>query len=173
MAEIPSSLAPPAIPSFTSELRVAVVAGEPAPAPEPVLVEAPANLRGAAIAKMQADKIRKPTVENKPCWDRPTCREVQLGIPSPVPGGSVRESSAIAASEASAGASAEPVTEPSTEPSTKSSAESSAESSTEVPTETPTETSAETSVETPSEQPADAPPEAPVETSTEQPPQGR
>jgi hypothetical protein len=90
MAEMPNPDAPPAIPSFTSELRVAAVADdEPAPAPEPVLIEAPANLRGAAIAKLQADKVRKPIVDNKPCWDKPTCREVQLGIPSPVESESV------------------------------------------------------------------------------------
>ena len=99
MAEIPSSDAPPAIPSFTSELRVAALADDaPAPAPEPALIEAPANLRGAAIAKMQADTVRKPIVDNKPCWDKPTCREVQLGIPSPIEGGAVGETSAAVVS---------------------------------------------------------------------------
>jgi hypothetical protein len=145
MAEMPNSDAPPPTPSFTSELRIAAVADEPAPAPEPVLIEAPANLRGAAVAKMQADKVRKPTVDNKPCWDKPTCREVQLGIPSPVESESVAESSA----------------EPSVEPST------------DAPVETPMETSVETPEETTFPSPAEAPAVAPVETSAEQPPQGR
>jgi hypothetical protein len=158
MAEMPNPDAPPAIPSFTSELRVAAVADdEPAPAPEPVLIEAPANLRGAAIAKLQADKVRKPIVDNKPCWDKPTCREVQLGIPSPVESESVVESSSVAVSEGFAETSAEPSMEPSTE----------------APVETPMETSAETPEETPFPSPAEAPPEAPVETSAEQPPLGR
>ena len=153
MAEIPSSDAPPAIPSFTSELRVAAVADDaPAPAPEPALIEAPANLRGAAIAKMQADTVRKPIVDNKPCWDKPTCREVQLGIPSPIEGGAVGETSAAVVSEVSV--------------------ETSAEITAEAPVETQTEISEETLVDTAFPSPTEAPAEAPVETSADLPPEG-
>lgn len=157
MAEMPNPDAPPAIPSLTSELRDAAVADEPAPAPEPALIEAPANLRGAAIAKLQADKVRKPTVDNKPCWDKLTCREVQLGIPSPVSSESVGESSAVFVSETSVEPSAEPLTEPSTE----------------APVETPMETLVDTPQETSFPSPTEAPAEAHVESAAEQPPQGR
>lgn len=147
-----------------SEQAAAAVAEAPA------LIEAPQSLRGAAIAKLLADKDRKPNTENKPCWDSPTCKEVQLGIPSPLP----------SSVEPSSGAASAPTSEPSEDPQLapgsptdnpadapvdapgeapaepQSSSESSAESPTDAPAEVPTEAPADTPVDVPAEAPEDA-----------------
>lgn len=156
MAEMPSAAdAPAPAPSFASELRLAN-----APDQAGALIEAPANLRGAAIAKMMADTVRMPTPANTPCYDNPFCKEVQLGISSPVP-----------ATEAPA--TFEPTPEPSAEPTTETSAETPAaaptEGQTEVPVEAPVEQPAGALTAATSENSAEAPVETPAETSIEVP----
>lgn len=152
MAEMPP-VSEPAAPAPAVEFRLANAnAEEPAASPATeasTLVEAPANLRGAAIAKIQADNVRKPNTENVPCWDRIECKEVQLGIPSPAPSQSTAASS------------------------TAVTAEPSSIASTETPSDAPTETllrvPSETPIETPTEATAQAPTDAPAEETTEAP----
>ncbi|KAF3043035.1 hypothetical protein E8E11_004941 [Didymella keratinophila] len=105
--------------------------------------ETPQSLRSAAIAKLLADKIRKPKTENKPCWDDPNCKEVQLGIPSPLP--SLVETSS------------------------ESTAASTPESSPEAPRNLSEDAPTETSADTPPYLPAETPEEAPTGASTDVP----
>ncbi|KAF3044603.1 hypothetical protein E8E12_002353 [Didymella heteroderae] len=148
MAEMPTSDASaPASGSPTAsaptpdagELRIANVPAEQAAptdeASEPI--EAPPSLRGAAIAKLLADKDRKPKTENKPCWDDPSCKEVQLGIPSPLP----------SSVEASPGAAATPTAQSTPESSTELPADAPVETSSDLPAVTPTDTPTDTSGE--------------------------
>ncbi|KAJ8115271.1 hypothetical protein OPT61_g3042 [Boeremia exigua] len=136
MAEMPSSDAPASQPSLAVEFRLANVdAPSSSPAEAQPLIEAPANLRGAAIAKLMADKVRQPITDNVPCWDKDTCKEVQLGIPSPAPVDISAVSSTTYTAEASAATSADPVAvNPSSSP-----AEVSTEAPAEGPTDAPTE----------------------------------
>lgn len=138
MAEIPSveasvpianSPAASAPTPDAGELRIANVPSEQA------IPEAPQSLRGAAIAKLLANKDRKPKTENKPCWDNPSCREVQLGIPSP---------------------SFSSVETPS-EPTAASTAEVFPESQTDLPGDASTETSAIAPTDTPAANTEEAP----------------
>lgn len=113
MAEMPNAdTSTPTAPD-AGELRTAnTQSGESdtsAASAGPNLIEAPASLRGQAIAKVMADKVRKPNTANVECYDNPFCKEVQLG-PS--------QSSA-----------AEPLAEPSQDSSTETSAEPSDEPS--------------------------------------------
>jgi len=137
MAEMSDNDATAAAPAPATEFRLANANTEEAPASPATeassLVEAPANLRGAAIAKMQADKIRKPNTDNLPCWDKDTCKEVQLGIPSPAPSQSPAESSTV----------------PTAEPSSSVPADTSNEAPPQAPAEVPADAPAEESVETP------------------------
>lgn len=139
MAEMPSAdaAAPAPEPSAASvlapdagEFRVAnVPADQAAPTAEASeLIEAPQSLRGAAIAKLMADKVRKPNTANKPCWDSPSCKEVQLGIPSPLP--------------SSVEASSEPAAAPTAESSAQPSADVPADAPADTPAEVPSEPSA-------------------------------
>ncbi|KAJ4987834.1 hypothetical protein SVAN01_06714 [Stagonosporopsis vannaccii] len=130
MAEMPNTDAPapePAAPAPAAEFRLANANAEDSaasPATEASApVEAPANLRGAAIAKMQADKLRKPNTDNVPCWDSDLCKEVQLGIPSPV------------SSQSTTAPSAAPTLEPSSEPASSPPAGASTGTSTGTPAE--------------------------------------
>jgi hypothetical protein len=154
MAEMPSAdtaVPSPATASTPSpdagELRVAnVPAEQAAPASgASELIEAPQSLRGAAIAKLLADKDRKPKTANKPCWDNPSCREVQLGIPSPLP------SSVESSSELTAAPTLEPSPALSTDLPTDASTESSADAPTDIPAGTPEEAPTEAAVEIPAE----------------------
>lgn len=142
MAEMPSATAtastpdPPSAPSPASdagELRIANV-----PAAE--VEAAPQSFRAAAIAKLLADKNRKPKTENKPCWDRPDCREVQLGIPSPLPSSveTLSEPTTASTLELSQESPTESVDAP-TQTSADSLAESPAGTATDTPTGTPTD----------------------------------
>ena len=99
------------------DAAAAALAPEPASAPAASdasefriatdLIEAPASLRGAAIARIMADKIRAPNTPNVPCWDSEACREVQLGVPSPSPVESSVGPTAEATAELSADVSVE------------------------------------------------------------------
>lgn len=93
MAEMPNADAPATTPtpapdattSDANEPTAAQVQKDEPEATTPVIVsdpvEAPGGvgtLRGAAIAKIKADKDRKPKTANVPCYDDPFCKEVQL-----------------------------------------------------------------------------------------------
>lgn len=61
------------------------------------VVQAPSlggSMRGNAILQVMADKERTPNTPNVPCWDKPTCKEVQLGIPNPNASAAPEESAA-------------------------------------------------------------------------------
>jgi hypothetical protein len=144
MAEMPNvNAAVPASSSATvstptpdaGDLEIADVLAEQAvpttEASEPI--EAP-SLRGAAIAKLLADKDRKPMIANKPCWDHPSCKEVQLGIPSPLP------TLVGASSEPTAASTAGPSPDSPTGLSVDASTESSTNAPTDIPAGTPEET---------------------------------
>jgi hypothetical protein len=134
-ASAPQPSAAPAPASDAGELRLANVPAEDTTSitEDSELVEAPQSLRGAAIAKVLADKDRKPNTANVPCWDSPSCKEVQLGIPSPLP------SSVEASSEATAGPTAEPSPESSVDVSVDGAVATSADASTDAPAATPAE----------------------------------
>lgn len=86
MAEMPkadSSVPNSPAASPAVEFRLANANAEGAAVESSNLVEAPANMREAALAKVMANNNRKPKTDNVPCWDKPWCKEVQLGIPSP------------------------------------------------------------------------------------------
>ena len=104
MAEMPNSLGLPnsvaeAVAPDAGELRVDNTQADEPETESSDFVEAPQSLRGAAIAKMKGNPNRVAKTENVPCWDKPTCREVQLGIPSPVSSDSAIEATQKATPE--------------------------------------------------------------------------
>lgn len=98
MAEMPASSSP--TPSGASPAAIpdpASQAGELRVAQAQNVVEAPStggSMRGNAILKMEANTDRVPNTENVPCWDKPSCKEVQLGIPNPNASAAPAESAA-------------------------------------------------------------------------------
>ena len=95
MAEMPKANAVASAPGLPSTIAEAVapdaaefrIANVQADKPETDIsspIEAPGSLRGQAIARMKANTDRKPKIDNVPCWDDAMCKEVQLGVPSPI-----------------------------------------------------------------------------------------
>jgi hypothetical protein len=112
MAEMPSTdvaTSAPGLPGTIAEavapdageFRIANVQADQPEAEVSTPIEAPESLRGQAIARMKANKDRVPNVGNVPCWDKDTCKEVQLGIPSPVSVVSSTEPTAASTPESS------------------------------------------------------------------------
>lgn len=76
MAEMPNTPAAPAQDTDAGELRVAQVPATDSSTSDSAPIEAPAGgtLRGAAIARIEADTERKPHVANVACYT-PGCKE--------------------------------------------------------------------------------------------------